>query len=44
MIIISIDNDNNDTINNDEELFLIVIEKKVEWYKIMELLLILDRN
>ena len=36
MIIWYIDDDNN--INNDEELFLIDIEKKVEWYKIMELL------
>ena len=30
-------NDNNN-INNDEELFLIDIEKKMEWYKIMEFL------
>jgi len=29
---------NNYDDNNDEELFLIDIEKKVEWYKIMELL------
>ena len=36
MIIVYIDNDDND--NNDEELLLIDIEKKVEWYKIIELL------
>jgi hypothetical protein len=28
----------NDDGNNDEELLLVDIEKKVEWYKIMELL------
>ena len=36
MIIWYIDNNYND--NNDEELLLIDIEKKMEWYKIMELL------
>ena len=30
--------DDDDNINNNKELFLIDIEKKVEWYKIMELL------
>ena len=36
MMIWYIDNDND--INNDKELLLIDIEKKVEWYKIIELL------
>ena len=30
--------DDDDDIDNDEELFLIDIEKKMEWYKIMEFL------
>ena len=29
--------DDNDDIDNDKELLLIDIEKKMEWYKIMEL-------
>ena len=29
--------DNNNDNNNNKELFLIDIEKKIEWYKIMEL-------
>ena len=38
MMIWYIDDNNNIDNDNDEELFLIDIEKKMEWYKIIELL------
>ena len=37
IIIWYIDNDNDIDNNNNKELFLIDIEKKVKWYKIMKL-------